>query len=341
MKLRRTLLATLSVFYHGDILSCETNEQEITPYKFQTYEELETSPYEIPKGSRLTTPRDGTNTPDIIYYFSKPPSRSNYPITLFCGGSSTKENAGSIIHVHRYFLEEFLSLGSAVITVEQWGVDGPDIARDIFMAHYTRTQRLQDHQQTINHLKNKPPHGWNGQFVLVGVSEGGPLVTKLTEENQDTVVATMNWSGAGDFSWRDELWAFIQAIEGPPIEGAQTREEFDTRFNNLLLEPPAPGKEFFGMSYLYHTDASTYPPCQYGVIKTPFLVIAGAQDSLIHSADAFVNKAKEAGMDITYMRVEDMGHLVRKRLDIVGNALEWLQSILERAAEKKALPGNS
>lgn len=38
----------------------------------------------------------------------------------------------------------------------------------------------------------------------------------------------------------------------------------------------------------------------------------GVQDSLIASSDAFVQKAQEAGMPVTYMHIEDMDHYVRR-----------------------------
>ncbi len=68
-----------------------------------------------------------------------------------------------------------------VLTTEQWGVDGDNIDKDVFMQHYTRTQRLSDHISVIKHLKKKPPRGWNGKIILIGISEGGPIVTSLTK----------------------------------------------------------------------------------------------------------------------------------------------------------------
>ena len=52
----------------------------------------------------------------------------------------------------------------------------------------------------INHLLKDPPKGWSGKFIFVGVSEGGPLVTALTAEYADITLATINWSGAGDWN---------------------------------------------------------------------------------------------------------------------------------------------
>ena len=50
-------------------------------------------------------------------------------------------------------------------------------------------------------------------LFFLGGSEGGPIVTTLTTEYPDITIATINWSGAGDWSWRDELWAFIEGMK--------------------------------------------------------------------------------------------------------------------------------
>ena len=100
--------------------------------------------------------------------------------------------------MHRYFLKEFLDLGDALITLEQWGVNSNQVNVNEFMAHYTRNQRLIDHRSVINHLLKNPPEGWNGKLIFVGVSEGGRLVTALTTEYSGITLATVNWCGAGD-----------------------------------------------------------------------------------------------------------------------------------------------
>jgi hypothetical protein len=68
---------------------------EITPFKY-----VDTpAPYEIPASSRFTAKRDA-DAPDIVYYLSKP-NVTSYPIAILCGGSSSKDDITSIIHVHR------------------------------------------------------------------------------------------------------------------------------------------------------------------------------------------------------------------------------------------------
>ena len=313
--------------------------KQITPYKFT--DNFRPS-YTIPASARFTTKRLDVNAPDIVYYFSRP-SASKYPIAIICGGSSSKDDIGSIIHFHRYFLKEFMGLGVGVLTVEQWGVDGSKVNKHEFMEHYTRSQRGQDHRAVIEHLKLNPPTGWNGKLILLGVSEGGPLITSLTAAYPEITIATINWSGAGDWSWREELWVFVQKLstENPLcphntklnncstcLDVITSRNRYDACMDATIDNPTA-DQYFFNMSYKYHADAQHYPPPSYEKIRTPFLVVAGAQDTLIQSSDAFVKKAKSAGGNITYLRVPDMDHYVRKRPDIVQASFEWLEDVLK------------
>jgi acetyl esterase/lipase len=85
-------------------------------------------------------------------------------------------------------------------------------------------------------------------------------------------------------------------------------------------------KEFMGMTYRYHADALTYPSPEYHAIRAPFLVVVGTLDPFIDSCDAFVEKAGTAGAQITYIRVPDMDHYVRTRLDIIEQTFEWLKA---------------
>ena len=327
---------------------------EITPHKYTDVERQNGGPkYDIPPSCRFTTKRIGPDSPDIVYYFSKP-SIDKFPIAILVGGSSLEEDITSIIHVHRYFLKECLDLGVGVITIEQQGVDGHRVNKQEFMEQYTRSNRLSDHRTVIEHLKKHPPKGWNGKLIFLGASEGGPIVTTLTTEHPERTLATINWSGAGDFSWRDELWIFMQdMMKNVPwhvklraqlpswmpysldLYFPKSRKDHDNAMDETIKNPSADLK-LAGMTYKYHADAlNTYPKPAYEKIKTPFLVVSGAKDSIIDSSDAFVRKAKEAGAPVTYMRLSDMDHYVRKRGDVINDSFAWLKKQLLNIENKK------
>lgn len=317
---------------------------EITPYKFDP----ENIPfYDIPASSRFTINRfDGNeNVSDIVYYLSTP-AVSSYPIVLICSGSIEKDNIYSIIHIHRFLLQEFMNLNIGILTIEGWGVDGNTIHKEEVINHYTLSRRLKDHSAVVEHLKSNPPIGWDGKFILLGISEGGPLVTRLTEDYSENIDATIIWSGVGDWNWRELVWTLIEdwrknaswwekirdfmprwmpfAFDFP-----KNRNEYDAHMDEIF-ENPAIEKEFVGQTYKYHADSLRYPKPDYGKIRTPFLVVAGAYDPVIWLIEIFVEKAKKAGVDITYMRIEDMGHYIRKRPDIIQKSFDWLEKHVQK-----------
>lgn len=178
-------LKALFLFIHL-ITSYGCYAEEITPYKF-----TDSLPYyEIPASSRFAVNRPEVGAPDVIGYFSAPKS-DRYPIAILCGGSSSAGDVQSIIHVHRYLLQEFLDLNVAVVTLEQRGVNGNEINVEEFIEHYTRSNRLKDHQLAVDYLTLNPPKGWNGNFIFLGVSEGGPIVTSLTGLYSSNTLATV------------------------------------------------------------------------------------------------------------------------------------------------------
>jgi pimeloyl-ACP methyl ester carboxylesterase len=294
----------------------------------------------------LTIPRGCSSEPNITAYFSKPKTE-RFPIVLLCGGSSSADDAGSILYFHRYFLKEFLALGLGVLTLEQRGIDGAVVDLEEFMKYYTRSYRLQDHRLAIAYLNANPPKGWNGQWIFVGVSEGGSLVTALTGDDPEHTIATINWSGAGDFEWSDELWFFMQGFIRDAswlmklrarlphwmpfalgLYWPRSRYRHDYALEEVLKDP-SPHYYLAGMTYRYHEDmVRHFPRPPYDRIRTPFLVVTGMKDSILASSDAFVEKAQSAGAPITYMRVEGMDHYIRKRPDVVQASFDWLQKIM-------------
>jgi pimeloyl-ACP methyl ester carboxylesterase len=288
---------------------------------------------------RFALEREEGSSP-IIYYFSPPEVfEDTYPIFIICDGSESIGRERSILLVRDFFAERVGSLGAGYLAIEKWGIDGDEVNLEEFWTHYTRSQRLKDHVQVIRHLEAHPPAGWNGQFIFAGVSEGGPLVTDLSMICPNTI-ATINWSGAGDSSWADQLWQFfehwkrhsfwIRLYDALPrwlpfsSDIPPTRAEFDILVQKMIAHP-SPDLWMGGMTYLYHADAFGKLPIDYTKLKTPFLVVAGADDSIIESCDLFVQKAVSAGAPITYFRVDGMDHYIRKRPDVIDRSFDWLR----------------
>lgn len=296
----------------------------------------------IPHPNRFTLEREEESFLPIIYYFSAPDEViSTYPILIICDGSLSKGNLTSVLFMRQYptLASKIGPLNVGCLTIEKWGIDGNESNEEEFWQHYTRSQRLNDHLRVIHHLQEHPPIGWNGKILLLGASEGGPLVTDLSILCPN-VIASIVWSGAGDWNWADELWQYFEhwkqnsfwirfyasiprwlpfSSDIPP-----TRPEFDALVQEIIANP-SPDLWMGGMTYLYHADAFQKAPVDYSKIKTPLLVVAGTEDSIIDSCDQFVQKGLEAGAPITYFRVDGMDHYIRKRPDIIEKSFAWLK----------------
>ena len=158
---------------------------------------LQAAEYNIPPSIRFALDRPGTES-SLVYYFSKPDSIDHaYPILILCEGSASKGDLTSVFWFREYFSERIQPLQVGYLTVEQCGIDGNQINEEEFWNYYSRSQRLKDHLRVIEYIEENPPVGWNGQFIFIGVSEGGPLVTDLSIACPNTL-ATINWVGAGD-----------------------------------------------------------------------------------------------------------------------------------------------
>lgn len=300
---------------------------------------LKAEEYNISPSIRFTIDREENVLP-IVYYFSPPDAiNREYPILVLCEGSSSKGDIGSVFFIREYFAERIRPLQVGYLTIEKWGVDGNQIDEKEFWDHYSRSQRLKDHLAVLDYLEEHPPQGWNGQFLFIGVSEGGPLVTDLSIICPNTL-ATINWVGAGNWSWADELWQFFESWKQNSFwmrlydsvprwlpfssDIPPTRQEFDALVE-YIISNPTPNESMGGMTYFYHADAFLKPPVDYSKIQSPFLVIKGTADSDIESCDQFVHKAIEAGAPITYFRIEGMDHWLRKRPDVIDQSFEWLK----------------
>lgn len=271
---------------------------------------------------------------ETIFYFIKP-AKNRFPIVVICQGSTTPDDIQSIWPLTEF--AQFASLkDSGILVVEKDGVDAGKVDKDRFFANYTRSKRFHDHVAVIDHLIEKPPEGFDGRLVFIGSSEGGALANRLSIHYPQTM-ATINWSGASDHSWPDELWTWIeQARNEHPFltwfytwwhKAPKTREEFDKVMAETLKDP-SHKRWFLGMTYRYHADAINTLALDYKKIHAPMLIVCGTKDSLISSCDSFVSNAQHVKAPITYWRVEDMEHRIsQNKQDIIPKSFEWLRGL--------------
>lgn len=293
--------------------------------------------YEISENIHHTVSRDDGSK--IVYYFV-PHINTNKknPIAIICEGSSLKEDLESVIRIHTAWgLHESLNqMGLGVVTVEKRGINGNRIDEEEFFEHYTRTNRFNDHCTVIEALKNNPPVGWDGSLIFIGGSEGGPLAISLTLKYPHETLATVNWAGATDNSWQDQIWNFFHHnswfmwLVGL-YELPWSREKFYKKFEEIKHNPSSK-KWFAGLTYRYHADVFEEKKrnTTYTTIRTPLLIVTGTEDTIIDTSDTFVDKAQQAGVPITYYRIDGMGHgVIDPKFGMIKKTLQWIFTILK------------
>ena len=163
------------------------------------------------------------------------------------------------------------------------------------------------------------------------------MVNQLSIHYPQTT-ATINWSGAGDWSWPNELWAWAKQVrkEHPFLAGLyswwhripKTRKGFNEMMAKTLRDP-SDTRWIFGMTYSYHADAINNAQFAYERIHAPMLIVCGTKDSLVESCDSFVRKAQVVNSPITYWRIDGMEHLIsQNKENIIPKSFEWLKQWL-------------
>lgn len=293
--------------------------------------------YEISENIRHTVNRDDASK--IVYYFI-PHINTNkkHPIVIICEGSSLKGDLESVMRIHTAWgLHQSLNqMGLSVVTIEKRGIDGNTIDEEEFFEHYTRTNRFNDHCNVIEALKSNPPVGWDGRLIFIGGSEGGPLALSLTLKYPNETLATVNWAGATDNAWPDQIWNFfhydswLMWLIGL-YELPWSREKFYKKFEEIKHNPSSK-KWFAGLTYRYHADVFEEKKrnTTYTTIRTPVLIVTGTEDTIIDTSDTFVDKAQQAGVPITYYRIDGMGHgVIDPKFGMIEKTLQWIFTILK------------
>lgn len=257
---------------------------------------------------------------NLIYYLEAPDNVPSFPLLIVLEGSYVYEKGPqSVLGLNRALSRPFLNAGIGVVTMERRGVDGPTIDSTIYHRFNTPSQRLSDHIRLLEYLQKFPPENWNGQLIVLGSSEGGPIAIKLAYHVRTSACIIL--AGCGDQSMQDLIWQIIEAIHSSPSSWSQSVEDWWYQLPSspesyadwcaMMKAHPDPDKWWFGQTYLYWADALDQTEYQeFLALDCPILVVAGTKDIECISTDRLVDIAHQLGRDVHYLRIEEMGHNV-------------------------------
>ena len=265
------------------------------------------------------------------------PLEGSSPALLIIEGSYThNKRPKSILRLFKPFERIIKEAKCGIVFMEKQGISPEHFNREKFHRLNTPSQRLSDHQKLLDFLKKNPPNGWNGNFIILGGSEGGPIAIKLSRVADP--IACITLGGCGDQTFKEHIWHTIQNYRhGKSIKNKliawwynfpKNYLDFDKKCR-LMKNDPSPKKWWFGQTYLYWADSlDQEEKTAFLELNCPVLVIAGSKDLEESSTQRLVSQAEEKGKDVIYKRIEGMGHNVLgpqwKVIDIV---LDFLNSL--------------
>jgi alpha-beta hydrolase superfamily lysophospholipase len=218
--------------------------------------------------------------------------------------------------------------GSAVVTIEKYGVTAGPSAGDLIegcTADYWRgntlSQRVADAVHVVARLRQE--QWWNGDFAIVGGSEGGAvaaMAAPLIKETRGTVIFS---SGIGV-----PVGELILGAVPPPVAAAAPAVFAEAKAN------PSGTKLWGGASYRWWADAVDLVPARMLLqTKAPILLIHGSRDqfALVRTARATRDLlARHGRRNFTYREYDGYDHFMRDaagtdhRAAVLRDAGAWL-----------------
>lgn len=262
----------------------------------------------------------------LTYYLDIPDSDS-YPLLLVLEGSFVEEvGPRSILGLHKVLAQPLLESGIGLVFMEKRGVGKDHVDVALFHRFNTVSQRINDHLQLIQHLKSHPPQNWNGQLVILGGSEGGPIAIKLAHAAHPAACVVL--AGCGDQPFAEFIWHVIETIAPEDRHLANLpidRTSYEAQIKTMKAEPDST-RFWFGQSYFFWADALDQTEYQeFLSLKCPAFVVSGSEDIDCVSTDRLIAMAKKNHQNVTYLRVEGMGHKVLDpQWGVLEQIIKWL-----------------
>jgi len=257
-----------------------------------------------------------------VYYIEEPRTVESYPLIFLIEGSYCQKNGPqSVMRLHKIYADSFLKKGIGVLCMERRGAgrgaDGSSIDVDSFHYYNTPSQRLADHIYLLKKLHQEPPPNWNGKLIILGGSEGGPLAVKLSYAVNPAACIIL--VGCGDQPFKEYIWETIKVtykqsgwwqrlVLAWKYRLPSNRKEYEKLIATMKKNPDH-RRWWFGQTYRYWADALEQTEAkEFLSLRCPMLVITGTEDIESASTDRLIEKVNHSEQDVTYLRIDGMGH---------------------------------
>ncbi len=172
-------------------------------------------------------------------YFDRPQGATNVPVVIFIDGS----HKVSVIATHEKLAERLNPRNIGLISLEKRGITPTVVDEQEFSAHDCFEERLSDYTLLLQHLQDKKI---NSQIILLGGSEGGKIVPRLSLISPTTIQGAVLVASGGGLPFGEEMkyqlkrriyqkgwfWKF-----GYKIRKLIFPREVDRQYARMLNEP--------------------------------------------------------------------------------------------------------
>lgn len=271
----------------------------------------------------------------ISAYFQRPEKTTSFPIIVVLQGSECR----SIYNSALSGAKPFLALGIARLDLEKYGLNkNLTTCTQEYLDHNATDQRVQDYLRAFQVIRKTIPE-WNGQFILLGGSEGAiiaPSIAAFTPEVRKLVLL----SAGGGITMRDNM---LVKQENELRNQGKPQNEIDTELNatrdqmETMIANPITSQTWAGSTNTYRWWASILNilPMTYMLdMSIPIYLAHGDADTAFlvassrKSAAAFVIAGKSnltyreyPGLDHHWLDAQGQSHQVQ----IVQDLLTWIQ----------------
>ncbi len=263
----------------------------------------------------------------LVFYLDKPET-TPFSMVLIIPGSQKE----TTLRTHDAIKSDLNEIGKCVFSLEKQGIQGEEVDELEFNQHLTLDERIEDHLEVIEAVKEGFIKGWNGKISIIGQGDGGRIGAKLAAKLKNVEALILIASGGGWPPLEETLFSFRSEMAdggySPQyIHGflVQAKQEFAQ-----ALKAPKPDYKAFGYTYKYWESLlKTNLLNDLSVLNCPIYSVNGENDDRvpIQSVNAMAAHLKER---LTLRRKEKAGRELIKDQEIYKEAISWLFNELKK-----------
>ena len=267
-------------------------------------------------------------------YLTLPAKATQYPLILFIQGSEDR----SCYEGHKRVAAQFTPHGLGVILLEKEGIYKNNIDMPTFLLNDYYESRKDIYLALLENLEKGFLSDWNGQLIIVGLSEGGKIAPVLANVFPKAVLGTIIIGGGGGIPFAQEMEyqsdQFLKQTNNftrlmTKVRRSIDSNQFSREITKILAHPDS--LEFCGIkTFKWAASYLKHDPLPYLLkIDSPVCLIHGVKDLSIpvYSADKVAEAfQKDEKTNLSYFRYEELDHAIKNQhINTYDTMITWIK----------------